>query len=80
MSEKKLKLVKGSEQVVEQLSDREHPTKQELAPELAPIAPTHFSITIAGVNELAEAIHDTVKSIHVKNVLFNVINTHLKPL
>ena len=44
------------------------------------VQPQIFSITLEAVNELAEAINDTVKSVHIKQVLFGILNANLKRL
>ena len=48
-------------------------------PDPEPI-PTSFEISKEGVNELIQALNEVVTGKYVKQVLFNVLNTHLKPI
>ena len=42
--------------------------------------PESFTISAAGVDELVQALNEVVASKFVKQVLFNVINEHFKPV
>ena len=69
-------------------NNKEPDTVPGPTPELEPEAPkpdpepipTSFEISREGVDELVQALNEVVTGKYVKQVLFNVLNTHLKPI
>lgn len=50
------------------------------SPQTEKIQPTHFTVPFKDVNDLVQAINDTVPSPHVRQLLFNMINKTFKPV
>lgn len=62
---------------MEDKSTKQVPQQPTQAPQPKPDS---FTISTAGVDELVQALNEVVASKYVKQVLFNVINEHFKPV
>jgi hypothetical protein len=56
------------------------PQPPEVGPAVEEKKPESFSISMAGVDELVACLNETVQSKYVKQVIFQVLNTELKPI
>jgi hypothetical protein len=54
------------------------------APNTDPVAaqktPTSFTVSVEGVNEIAQCLNEVNLNKHLKQALFNALNEHLKPV